>query len=166
MSFKIACQANEKAPCFEVSGEIANHLDSIGRYISAKADDRHGVVLDIRPVTIRPSADKLFIHVLKYPAVCSRKIALVDLTENRRFWSVYKQLVCTRGYQVHICGEVKTAIEWLLSDRPVSEANRSRIRFLTQLPAILLQSLNPMNLVHAKPGLSNFLFGTLPTIWR
>jgi hypothetical protein len=149
MSFRIACQAHEMGPCFEVFGEVANHLDSIARYVRAKATDRQAVLLDIRAVTTRPSADKVFIHVLKYPSVCLRKIALVDLTENRRFCSLYEQLVRTRGYQVRFFGDVEKANEWLSGDDTSSKASRNRFGVLSQALTALRQSLNPMRIVHA-----------------
>ena len=149
MSFKIACLTHEKATCFQVFGGIANHLDSIALYVMAKAAGRRGVVLDIRAVTTRPGADKVFIHVLKYPTVCFRKIALVDVKENRRYWSLYERLVRTRGYQVRFFGDIEMASEWLSGDDATLNASHSRFSFASQVLTVLRQILNSTRPLHA-----------------
>ena len=121
MGFKIDCQKHEQALCFEVVGEINNHLDSIARYISAKAAYREGVVIDIRGATRRPSVEKVFIHVLKYPTTCLRKIALVDLRQNWPLCALYARLVQRRGYQTCSFSDVEAARDWLLTDRVASK---------------------------------------------
>ena len=162
MNFKIACQTHEKITSFEVFGPAANHLDSIARYVRAKVTGPQGVVLDIRAVTTRPAADKVFIHILKYPAtICLRKIALVDLNENRRFGSLYERLVRTRGYQARLFSDIAMANEWLLSDDATSKANRSRLGSLIHVPRVLRRSLNPIRSWHNSFSKIFFLKG-----WR
>lgn len=110
--------------------------------------DQQGIVLDIRAVTTRPRADKIFIHVLKYPTVCLRKIALVDLNENRWFYSLYERLVRKRGYQVRFFAEIQAANEWVLSNAAISKANPSVFGFFTHVVAVLRHTVNPMRLLH------------------
>ena len=148
MSFRISCRTQQTVPCFEVSGEAANHLDSIVRYVKAKALGRQGFVLDIRAVTKRPPAGSLFIHVLKYTPGFSRKIALVDVEENSAFCSLYERLVRTRGYRVRIFDNVQMANEWLLRDDAPCKTRGARLDFVQGL-RFLRHSLNPMRLLHA-----------------
>src|SRR5690348_7410684 len=151
MSFTITCDTHQAVPCFQVSGSAANHLDSIARYIKAKALGRQGFVLNIRGVTTRPLAGKLFIHVLKYPPGSFRKIALVDLDENRAFCSLYEHLARTRGYQVCSFGDMDMANEWLLCGEAPPNVTRRRIDLIHGL-ALLRHSLNPMRLLHVTPA--------------
>lgn len=149
MSFRISCHTQQTVPCFAVSGEAAHHLDSIVRYVKAKAPGRQGFVLDIRAVTTRPLAGSLFIHVLKYAPGFSRKIALVDVEENRAFCSLYERLVRTRGYRVHVFDNPEKANEWLLCDDVPCKTTGGRFEFLHGL-TLLRHSLNPMRLLHAE----------------
>lgn len=149
MSFKISYQTSANIPRFEVFGEAANHLDSIARYVRAKVADQKGIVLDIRAMTTRPRADKVFIHVLKYPTVCLRKIALVDLNDNRWFCSLYERLAQKRGYRVRFFGDVEMANEWLLSDDAESKASQGCFGFLGQVVTILRHSAKPARLLDA-----------------
>jgi len=151
MSFRISCQTHQRVPCFEVSGGAANHLESIVRFVQAQAVGSQAFVLDIRAVTTRPLADKLFIHVLKYPPGLLRKIAVVDRKENRAFCSLYERLVCTRGYQVRFFGDVERATEWLRGDDPPPKASRNRLAFFQGL-TLLRHVFNPIRLLHATTG--------------
>lgn len=147
MSFRISCETREKITYFKIVGEAANHLDSIARYVRAKVADRRGFVVDIRSVTARPLADKVFIHVLKYPPGCLRKLALIDGNENRPFCALYQRLARTRGYQVRYFDDVDTANQWVSSDEPL--ACHGRWSFLGNGLTVLRHSLNPMRLLHA-----------------
>ena len=148
MSFRISCHTQQTVPCFEVSGEAAHHLDSMVRYVKAKAPGPQGFVLDMRAVTTRPLAGSLFIHVLKYAPGSSRKIALVDAEENSAFCSLYERLVRTRGYRVRVFDNLENANKWLLRDDAPCKAKGGRFGFIHGL-TLLRHSLNPMRLLHA-----------------
>ena len=147
MSFRISWRPQQTAACFEVCGEIANHLDSIMRYVKTKAVGRPSLLLDIRGATKRPLADKLFIHVLKYPPGFRQRIALVDLKEHGAFCSLYARLVRSRGYQVRFFGDVDVANEWLRGGDLPPKASRSRV--FCQGLTLLRHSFNPIRLLHA-----------------
>lgn len=148
MSLKMNCETQEKLTYFKIVGEGAN-LDSIARYVRAEVADRHGFVVDIRAVTTRPRADKVFIHVLKYPPGCSRKIALIDLNTNHSFCSLYEQLARTRGYRARCFADLEMANRWVLNDDAPSQARCNRWGFLEHGLTFLGHSLNPMRLLHA-----------------
>ena len=149
MSFRIACHMDEKCPCFEIIGEAADHMDRIARYVNGKSPNREGIMLDLRAVTKKPAADQLFIHVLKYPNGCHRKIALIDLKENRAFFQLYECLVRTRGYQAQLFGDRETAYDWLQKGNIPPRAHPPRVHSVRHTLAAFGQSVNPMRLLHA-----------------
>lgn len=149
MGRKSSCETYEKLTYFKIVGEAANHLDGIARYVRAKLAARQGFVLDIRAVTTCPRADKVFIHVLKYPPGCLRKIAVVGLSENRTFCSLYETLVRTRGYRARCFCDVEMANQWVLNDDAPVQGSSRRLGWLSHTLAIVRHSLNPMRLLHA-----------------
>ena len=153
MALRISFHTHEKIPCFKVFGELANHLDSIARYVGNSVSSPQGFVLDIRAVTARPLADKVFIHVLKYPPGLACKFALVDLKENLRFCSLYERLAGTRGYRVRHFASIEMAYRWLLSEGVPPKASHSRFNFLTHGLTLVRRSLNPAHQLHARSTL-------------
>lgn len=144
MGFKIACQSIDRILCFEVFGALSGHLDSLAKYVKAKAACRNSVVIDIRGVTKRPGADGLFIHVLKYPSSCSCEIAVVDFQENRIFCLLFERLLRTRGYQICASSDEDTAKGWLLTGRALS--TKEHLRLVRQILAAVKNRLNPIRL--------------------
>lgn len=149
MSFASSCQTYEEFPCLKSFGEVANHVESIARYLKSKVADRRGFILDMRDVVTMPLADEVFIQVLKYPFGCMGKIALVDLGENRSFCSLYERLVRTRGYQARCFTDLEMANRWLLNDDIPSKDRRTRYAFLTQGLMALTHCLSSLHLLHA-----------------
>jgi len=149
MSCKIRCETYEKCTYFKIVGEAGNHLDSIARYVRAKATDRRGIVMDIRALTIRPRADEVFIHVLKYPPGASRKIALIRLNKNHSVCSLYEQLARTRGYRACCFDDLESANRWVVNDDGPLQVRCNRWSFLAHGLTILRHSLNPLRLRHA-----------------
>ena|SRR5215813_3187990 len=148
MGLKIACQMHERTLCFEVLGGLSDHLDSVARYVRGKAAHRDGVMVDIRGATRRPGADKLFIHVLKYPGICSCKIALVDFEENWVFCSLFEHLLRRRGYQICSFANVDTARQWLSTDLMPARP-KHRMFLVRQILAAIKERLKPMRFSHA-----------------
>src|SRR5262249_10960648 len=151
MGLKIACQSIDRTLCVEVFGTLTGHLDSLAKYVKAKAVRRNSVLIDIRGVTKRPGADKLFIHALKYPSICSCKIALVDFQENRTFCLLFQRLLQTRGYQICSFSDEETARSWLLTGRTLS-ATKERFYLTRQILTAVKYRLNPIRLSHVTTG--------------
>ena len=142
MSFRVTCRRNDKTVCFTVLGKVNNHMDSLAKYIKAKSDNREGVVIDIRGVTRRPEPDKLFIHILRYPSTCARKLAVVDLEENRAFSSLFEHLARTRGYEVCCFADIETAGNWLSNDHTPSNISPRRADNLGRILAVFRSRWN------------------------
>lgn len=151
MGFRIACQSVDRTPCFVVFGALSGHLDSLAKYVKAKAPRRSGVLIDIRGVTRRPGADKLFIHALKYPSTCCCNIALIDFQENRTVCLLFERLLQTRGYRVRFFSNEEAAWDWLLTGR-VQSTTKGHFYFARQILAKVKHRLNPMRLSHVASG--------------
>lgn len=151
MGLKIACQNVDRTLCFVVFGTLSGHLDSLAKYVKAKAARRNRVLIDIRGVTKRPAADKLFIHALKYPSTCSCNIALLDCQENRTFCLLCERLLQTRGYQVCSFSNEEVARGWLLTGGAQS-TRKGYVYLARQILAKVKHWLNPMRLSHVTPS--------------
>ena len=118
MAYKIQYQLQENVLCFEITGSIRNHLDSISKYVMYRiAKTRtEKVLLDLRYAADRPGPAKLFIHVLRYPLVRHIKCALIDLEHNHEFVSLYLTLVRHRGHRIHFFADPDTGKAWLRTE--------------------------------------------------
>ena len=143
MGFRIACQCVSTNLCFEVFGTLSDHLETLAKYVRGKAVSHKNVLIDIRGVTQRPGAGKLFIHVLKYPSTCSCTIALVDFQENRMFCQLFERLLQTRGYQVCCFSDETTARDWLLRDHARS-TTKEHCYSARQVLAAVKERLQPI----------------------
>jgi hypothetical protein len=115
MAYTIRFQLQKNVLCFEVSGSICNHLDSIARYVTYRIAESKtaSVLLDLRHAVGRPGPAKLFIHVLRYPLMQHIQCALVDLEENHEFVSLYLKLVRHRGHAISFFANPDDGKAWL-----------------------------------------------------
>jgi hypothetical protein len=115
MAYTIQFQLQEDVLCFEIIGNLCNHLDSIAKYVVYRiAKSRTAnVLIDLRRAIERPGPAKLFIHVLRYPLAHHVQCALVDLGQNEEFVSLYLKLMRHRGHKIRFFANPDDGKAWL-----------------------------------------------------
>ncbi|HEV2397492.1 MAG TPA: hypothetical protein VGS27_11165 [Candidatus Sulfotelmatobacter sp.] len=141
MAYKIEFRVHEDFLCFEIAGNISNHIDSLAAYV------RHFIVewrtqkvlLDVRNATGGPSPAKLFIHVLKYPPMHRIDCALIDREPSRDFLVLYAKLMRHRGHRIRLSATVDEGAAWLMQARePQVAPKKQSLRILQRLRQLIL----------------------------
>lgn len=117
MAYKVQYRMDEDILCFEIAGNIGNHIDSIATCVRCRiAESRtRRVLLDLQHATGRPSPTKVFSHVLKYPPTDRIDCAVIHREYSRDFLLLYAKLMRHRGHRIQLFGRVDEGISWLLS---------------------------------------------------